>query len=104
MASLYPKGRYIGLEEAGKIIEGTIEGFHRSTYSELAHIIIDGRAILFMNHLLVQALHDYFGNFIVKGRNCDENAIIGKRIMFSTDDKGVLDKLYSVDGTANELN
>ena len=27
MASLYPKGRYIGLEEAGKIIEGTIEGF-----------------------------------------------------------------------------
>ena len=27
MASLYPKGRYIGLEDAGKIIEGTIEGF-----------------------------------------------------------------------------
>ena len=27
MASLYPKGRYIGLEEAGEIIEGTIEGF-----------------------------------------------------------------------------
>ena len=41
---------------------------------------------------------------IVKGRNCDENAIIGKRIMFSTNDTGVLDKLYSVDGTANELN
>ena len=54
MASLYPKGRYIGLEEAGKIIEGTIEGFHRSKYSELAHIIIDGRAIPFINHLLVQ--------------------------------------------------
>ena len=26
MTSLYPKGRYIGLEEAGEIIEGTIEG------------------------------------------------------------------------------
>ena len=26
MASLYPKGKYIGLEEAGEIIEGTIEG------------------------------------------------------------------------------
>ena len=41
---------------------------------------------------------------IVKGRNCDENTVIGKRIMFSTNDTGVLDKLYSVDGTANELN
>ena len=26
MASLYPKGKYIGLGEAGEIIEGTIEG------------------------------------------------------------------------------
>ncbi len=102
MASLHPKTESIDLE-AGIIVEGTIEGFHGSSHSMLAHIVIDGKFIPCDNGLAVRALDDCFGNLITKSRTYDENAIIGKRIKFSVDEKGAMAWFDSVDGPANEL-
>ena len=71
--------------------------FNGKSDDGLAQLNVDGLPIPCENALTVIKLHAYFGNFIVKGNQYDENAIIGKKVRCKVDERGVLEDFVSID-------
>ena len=77
--------------------EGTIYSFNVKSDDRLTQLNVDGLSIPCDNALTVIKLHAYFGNFIVKGNQYDENAIIGKKVRCKVNESGVLEDFVPID-------
>lgn len=71
--------------------KGTIEGFRGSWLSGLGQLIIDGKPIMCENAQTVRSLDNCFGDFIdAPTHTVKQEAIVGKEIVYSVDDLGIL--------------
>ena len=69
-----------------------IAGFHGSWGSGLASLTFEsGRSVMCENGQTVRALDACFGDVITEGHCVDQQAIIGKDIVWSMDDLGILE-------------
>ena len=80
-----------------KVREGTIYSFTGKSDDGLAHLNVDGLSIPCENALTAIKLHAYFGNFIVKGNQYNENSIIGKKVRCKVNESGVLEDFVPID-------
>ena len=79
-----------------KVREGTIYSFKGKQGDGLAKLTVGGVSIPCGNASTVRKLHGYFRNFIVKGDQYDENAIIGKKVRYEFE-MGVLEDFIPID-------
>ena len=80
-----------------KVEEGTIYSFKGKSDDGLAQLNVGGLPIPCENALTVVKLHAYFGNFIVKGDQYDEDTIIRKKVRCEVDESGVLEDFVPID-------
>ena len=69
---------------------GIIEGFHGSWLSGLATLIISGRPVHCDNAPTVRALEGCFGDVIAEGHSVNQKGIVGKDIVYSMDEMGLI--------------
>ena len=86
-----------GEGENNEHLVGKITGFTGSAGSGLGTIFIDGKPIMCENSTTVRALDDAFGNVITKDHSVNTSSIIGRTIVYSIGDYGLLEWFRPID-------